>query len=520
MREDEVAPELAPNFPLTIVVLLLTILISIGLIFLQTVSQKIKRIPPGPWKLPIIGNLHQMVSGNLYQMVSGNLLPHRRLTELATKYGPLMHLQLGEVSTVIVSSAELAKEFLQTNDINFATRPYLPSAYTIFYQGRDIVFGNGDYWKQMRKICVQELLAPNRVKSLVPIIEEEVNELVRSIQPRAISNTGGMLVSLGYSLMSRIIFGKHFDSFFPVGREIIRATGGSNLSDLFPSSYLVRLLTSSESKLKKLHNKADVVLQTIIDDHITRRSSNLVNEADEDIVDVLLNHSLHQDLQIPITHNDIKAVLLDIFIAGSDTSSSTIEWTLAELTKNSQIMKKAQKEVRNQFNAKGRIDYKDIDQLHYLKLVIKETLRLHPPAPLLGPREAREAAMIHGYHIPGKTKIIINAWAIAHDHHNWHEPERFCPERFLNDLSSNNDYSKGLDFSSIPFGSGRRICPGVQLGMAILTLSLANLLYHFNWEFPSGINSQNLDMSEEFGIAVKKKKELLLVPIPYHAKVL
>ncbi|CAN0880818.1 Cytochrome P450 71D10 [Linum grandiflorum] len=407
--EQEVAA--ASKFSLILVALFITIFTAIFL-FLQTVlHNKKRRTPPGPWKLPIIGNLHQMTSGNL--------LPHHRLRDLATKYGPLMHLQLGEVSTVVVSSAELAKEFLQTNDFNFGTRPYLPSAHTIFYQGRDVAFGNGKYWKHMRK---------------------------------------------------------------------------------------------------KLHNEADAVLQKIIDNHIAKRYVNNDIKADEDLVDVLLNHSLHQDSQIPVTNNDIKAVLLDILIAGSDTSSSTIEWVLAELMRSSRVMKKVQKEVRDQFDSKGRIDYRELEQLQYLKLVIKETLRLHPPGPLLGPREAREAAVIHGYQIPAKTRIIINAWAIARDQHNWREPEKFLPERFVNVPSSITDYTKGLDFSLIPFGSGRRICPGVQFGMAFITLCLANLLYHFDWKLPSSIISRTLDMSEEFGIAVKKEKNLVLIPIPYHPK--
>ncbi|CAN0896586.1 Cytochrome P450 71D11 (Fragment) [Linum grandiflorum] len=490
--------------------------ISVMILFMQKKRRVL--LPPGPWKLPVIGNLHEM----LY----GNLLPHRRLRDLATKYGPLMHLQLGEVSTVIVSSAELAEEFLKTKDLNFGMRPYVPSGYALFYQGLDIAFGNGENWKQMRKICVQELLAPNRVKSLLPTIEQEVNDFVtsiRSLSSGSAINIGGMLVSLGNSIVSRTAFGriqKHSDSFHPVRREIIRAVEGSNLRDLFPSSYLVRRFTSTESKLEKLHDKADVILQTIIDDHIAKRSSNIGNEADEDIVDVLLNHSLRQDLQIPVTNKHIKAMIMDIFFGGIDTSSATIEWALSELMKNSQAMKKVQKEVRDQFDKKGRIDYEDVDQLHYLKLVIKETLRLYPPAPLLAPREAREAAMVHGYHIPAKTRIIINAWAIARDPRNWREPEKFYPERFLNDLSSNTDYSKGLDYSLIPFGAGRRICPGVQFGMTILTLGLANLLYYFNWELPPGITSNNLDMSEDFGIAVKKKNDLFLVPVPYYSKVM
>ncbi|CAN0896588.1 Cytochrome P450 71D11 (Fragment) [Linum grandiflorum] len=456
-------------------------------------------------------------------LLSGNLPPHHLLRDLATKYGPLMHLQIGEVSVVIVTSAELAKEFLQTQDIIFGTRSYVPSGYTLFYQGRDIVFGNGEYWRQMRKICIRELLGTNRVKSFLPIIKEEVYELVRSIQqqqhgssPSAI-NIGEVVRSVGFSVISRTAFGKiqtHVDSFSLLGREILKGIEGPNLWDLFPSSYLVRRFTSTESKLKKLHNEVDAVFQTIIDDHIAKRSAKTtVDEADDDdqdLVDVLLNHNLHQDLEIPITIYDIKAVLLDICLAGSDTSPVNIESALLELMRDSRVMEKVQKEVRDYFDGKGKIDYEDLDHLPYLKLVIKEAMRLHPPAPLLGPREAREPAVVCGYHIPAKTRIIVNVWAIARDHCNWPDPERFYPERFLNDLSSGSDYFKGLDFSIIPFGAGRRICPGIQFGMALVTFALANLLYHFDWELPPGVTSQNLDMSTN----------LFLIPIPRHPKVL
>ncbi|CAN0890277.1 Premnaspirodiene oxygenase [Linum grandiflorum] len=509
-----------------VLVLVLLTILTAAILFLQTTLPQQKRRPPGPWKLPIIGNLHQIAATNLPL--------HHRLRDLATKHGPLMHLQFGEVSTVIVSSAELAKEFLQTKDINFAARPYVPSVHAIFYQGRDIAFGNGEYWKYMRKICVQELLSANRVKSLVPTIEQQVNQLVTSInkqQQRSSSdsgiNIGEMLVCFGNSLISLTAFGKiqeHSDSFALVQRQIVKEIRGSNLCDLFPSSCLVRLLTNTESKLKKLHDRADAVLQTIVDDHIAKRSAktNTVNEVDheDDLIDVLLNLSLQQGLEIPITHNHIKAVILDMFLAGTDPSPSTIEWALSELMRNSQIMEKVQKEVRNQFDGKGRIDYEDLDQLHYLKLVIKETFKLYPPGPLLIPREAREATEIHGYHIPAKTRIIINAWGIARNHHSSREPEKFYPERFLNDQYSSIDYSTGLDFSLIPFGSGRRICPGAQFGMATLTLCLANLLYYFDWKLPRGVTSQTLDMSGDFGISMRKKEPLFLIPIPYHPKAL
>ncbi|CAN1192085.1 Cytochrome P450 71A1, partial [Linum perenne] len=169
----------------------------------------------------------------------------------------------------------------------------------------------------------------------------------------------------------------------------------------------------------------------------------------ECLLNVLLNHTIDQDVDVPVTNNDIKAVLLDMFLGESDTFAVVIEWALSELMINPKAMQKLETEVRKQVGQNGRVDQNDLGQLHYLKLVIKETLRLHPPGPLLPSRQAREDTMIHGYQIPEKTRIIINVWVIARDHSKWVEPEKFIPE---------SDYTKGLDFFMIPFGSGRRMC--------------------------------------------------------------
>ncbi|CAN1809147.1 Desmethyl-deoxy-podophyllotoxin synthase [Linum perenne] len=500
--------ELSSNFTL-IVILLITIIPTTTILIFQTLTRKIPS-PPGPWKLPVIGNLHQMVLG------MGNPLPHRRLRDLAARYGPLMHLQLGEVSTIVVSSGELAQEFLQTNDLNFASRAYLPSAHTIFYQSRNISFGTyGAYWHRMRKICVQELLGANRVRSFLPTMKEEVDKIVRSVgSTRSSVNVTRMLYSLGYSVISRSVFGEtqhqeHADAFYPVLKEIIRALEGSCLWDVFPSSNLARVL--SEGRLKKLNREFDALLQTIIDDHIAKRSekkkkNNDVDEG-EGFLDVLLNHTVDQDVDVPVTNNDIKAVLLDILLGGSDTFAVVIEWALSELMKNPKAMQKLQTEIRKQVGQKGRVDQDDLGQLHYLKLV--------PPGPLLAPRQAREDTMIHGYQIPEKTRIIINAWAIGRDHLNWAEPDKFDPERFMLDDYATGDYTKGLDFSMIPFGSGRRMCPGVHYGMAVLSLCLANLVYCFDWELLDGVMAEDLDMSEDFGIVVRRKKQLVLMAVPY-----
>ncbi|CAL2255201.1 unnamed protein product [Prunus armeniaca] len=200
----------------------------------------------------------------------------------------------------------------------------------------------------------------------------------------------------------------------------------------------------------------------------------------------------------------------DIFAAGSETSSTAVDWAIAEMIKNPRIMNMAQNEVREVFNRKGQVDETCIREMKYLNLVIKETLRLNPPGPLLVPRECREKCEIDGYEIPVKSRVIVNAWAIGRDPNYWNEPESFNPDGFLD---SSIDY-KGTNFEYIPFGAGRRMCPGVSFGLANVELPLALLLYHFDWKLPSGMKHEYLDTTEAFGGAAKRKEDLHLIPIP------
>lgn len=197
-----------------------------------------------------------------------------------------------------------------------------------------------------------------------------------------------------------------------------------------------------------------------------------------------------------------------MFTAGIETSSTVVDWAMAEMLRNSRVLEKAQDEVWDVFKNGGFVDESKFDELNYLKLVIKETLRMHPPAPLLLPRVNSERCEIHGYEIPAKTRVMVNAWAIGRDPKHWKEPNSFIPERYL-DISV--DY-KGSNFEYLPFGGGRRICPGISFGLANVELQLAMLLYHFDWVLPPGIKSQNVDMTETFGVTARRKNPLCLVP--------
>ena len=159
------------------------------------------------------------------------------------------------------------------------------------------------------------------------------------------------------------------------------------------------------------------------------------------------------------------------------------------------------------------MDETGIDELKFLKAVVSETLRLHPPFPLLLPRECREKCKINGYEVPVKTRMTINAWAIGRDPDYWTEAERFYPERFLD---SSVDY-KGADFGFIPFGAGRRMCPGILFAIPSIELPLAHLMFHFDWELPNGMRHEDLDMTEVHGLSAKRKHGLHLIPIPYNS---
>ncbi|XP_039015395.1 cytochrome P450 71D10-like [Hibiscus syriacus] len=184
---------------------------------------------------------------------------------------------------------------------------------------------------------------------------------------------------------------------------------------------------------------------------------------------------------------------------------------MSGMIKNPRTLKKAQAEVRRVYERTGEVNESD-HELKYLKLVINETLRLHPPLPLLLPRENSERCEINGYEIPAKTKVIVNAWAIGRDSNYWNEANKFDPERFID---SSIDY-KGINFQYIPFGGGRRICPGMSYGMAVVELTLSQLLYHFYWKLPNVMKNEDLDMTEAFGVTTKRERHLYLIPFPYY----
>ncbi|XP_027060890.1 tabersonine 16-hydroxylase 2-like [Coffea arabica] len=289
---------------------------------------------------------------------------------------------------------------------------------------------------------------------------------------------------------------------------------GFNITDMYPSFKILERITRIRHKLERLHKQIDEVVENILNEHRVKRAESTpgYGEAKQDLVDVLLNIQQSGEFGVPLTDNNIKAVIFEMYFAGVETSSTTMAWAMAEMIKNPRLLKISQNEVRQIYGEMGNVDESRLHELKYLQAVIKEAMRLHPAASLLLPRECSEQCEIQGYEIPVKTRVFINAWAIGRDPDYWTEPEKFIPERFL-DSEIN---FKGKTFNYIPFGAGRRMCPGISFALPNIELLLAQLLYHFDWKLPGDLEQEQLDMTEVFGVTVRPKQDLLLIPTPYH----
>ncbi|CAI0439767.1 unnamed protein product [Linum tenue] len=430
----------------------------------------------------------------------------------------MIRLDLGEIQHVLVSSAEAAKEVMRTHDIKFAQRPSHPSLDKVMYGGIDLIHAPyGDYWRQLRRIATLELLTAKRVDSLRRVREAEVRAITeRQVAAAAAGSTidlTKMLFNLTYRIISMSTFGdvsKEPEEFMKVAEELVEYAGGFKISFLFPSCGLVQRLFGTTEWLDGVHKVTDRLMESMIGQHRSKRA--LEKQKEEDLLDVLLNIQEGGDatLGFHLSTDAIKGFLLDIFLAGSETPSALIEWTMSNMMKHPKVLHEAQSEVRRVFGERGRVAEAGMCELSYLKLVIKETLRLYTPAPLVLPRECREECRISGYDVPLKTRVLVNAWAIARDPRYWGEDaEEFVPERFHDSKLS----FRGTDFEFLPFGAGRRMCPGMTFGLATVELPLASLLFHFDWKLPPGVEPSSFNMDEQFGVTLRRKNHLELIPV-------
>ncbi|XP_050377798.1 cytochrome P450 736A117-like [Argentina anserina] len=445
-----------------------------------------------------------------------------------------MLLRFGSVPILVVSSAEAAREIMRTHDIIFSNRPKSVIFEKLLYDYRDVASAPyGEYWRHVKSICVLNLLNNKRVRSFCAVREEEIKSMIDDITQHASSSTvvnlSEMLAKLTNDVVCRAALGRKYSStdcleggqtFTGLMREFGELLGTVSIGDFIPWLVWVNRVNGLNAKLDKLAKQLDDFLNIVIQEHEDDRYRNgndddhakSVKECQKDFVDVLLEIQKENSLGFPLDIVSIKAIILDMFAGGTDTTYTVLEWAMTELIRHPSIMSKLQDEVRGIVGNKSQISENDLVDMHYLKAVIKETLRFHPPIPLLVPRKSTQDVKIKGYDIKANTQVIVNAWKIGRDSKSYDNPEEYNPERFLN--TSGIDY-KGTDFQLIPFGAGRRICPGIQFATATNEIALANLVHKFDWALPGEAKCEELDMSEATGLTIHRKYPLKVIAIPH-----
>ncbi|KAI4343947.1 hypothetical protein L6164_011235 [Bauhinia variegata] len=468
-------------------------------------------LPPGPRPWPIIGNLPHM-----------GPVPHHALAALARTYGPLMHLRLGCVHVVVASSASVAEQFLKVHDANFSSRPPNAGAKYGAYNYQDLVFTPyGPRWRMLRKISNLHLFSTKALDDFRHLRQEEVSRLMRNLASVGSKANLGQLLNvcttnaLGRAMIGRRVFNDgsvgcdpRADEFKSMVVELMELAGVFNIGDFIPALEWLDL-QGVQAKLKKLHKRFDAFLTNIIEEHEGSKT-----EKHKDMLSALLSSKdVADDEGNKLTNTVIKALLLNMFTAGTDTSSSTTEWGIAELLRHPKMLARVREELDSVVGRDRVVTELDLPHLPYFQAVIKETFRLHPSTPLSLPRIAAESCEIFGYHIPKGATLLVNVWAIARDPKEWPDPLEFKPERFLPGGEKAHVDIKGNDFEVIPFGAGRRICAGVNLGLRMVQLLTATMVHAFDFELENGLNPGELNMDEAYGLTLQRA-----VPLSAHAR--
>nr|AYK02687.1 coumarate 3-hydroxylase [Catalpa fargesii] len=469
------------------------------------------KLPPGPRPLPIVGNLYDLKPVLV-----------RCFTEWSQVYGPIFSVYLGSHLNVVVNSAELAKEVLKDNDQQLANRNRTRQIAKFSKNGMDLIWSDyGPHYVKVRKLCTLELFSMKRLDALRPIREDEVTAMVESIFKDCIKpeNKGKALVLREYLGMmaflhiTRLTFGKRFmDSNGVIdgqGEELkgilnngIKLGTKKSFAEFLP---WLRFLFKAENQALAEHDaRADSFTKKIMEEHTLARKK--TGNTKSHFVDALLTLQKEYDL----SEDTVIGLLWDMISAGMDTTTITVEWAMAEMARNPRVQQKAQEELDRVVGTNRIMTEADIPNLPYLQRVTKECFRMHPPTPLMLPHKANTNVKIGGYDIPKGATVSVNAWALARDPAVWKNPLEFRPERFQEEDID----MKGTDYRLLPFGSGRRICPGAQLAIYLVTSMLGHMLHHFTWTPPEGVKPEDMDMMEQPGTVTYMRTPLKAVPTP------
>ncbi|XP_030526040.1 3,9-dihydroxypterocarpan 6A-monooxygenase [Rhodamnia argentea] len=469
--------------------------------------------PPSPPALPFLGHLHLI----------GPILP-KSLQGLARNHGPLIRLRLGASSCVVASSASVARELFKTQELNFSSRPEFGSSEHFIYRGsRFIMAPYGDYWRFMKKLCMTRLLAVPQLESFLDVREEEVERLVRSVIESArggkVSDLSKELTTFTNNVICRMVMSTRCSGTANDAKEInkllkacLELAGKLSVGDVLgPLRWFD--FSGNGKKLEAALGEFDRIVERIMKEHEEKLISGAVTER-KDLMDILLETHNDPTAEMKITRKDMKSFILDLFMAGTDTSSAAMQWAMAELINLPEAFKKLRDEINSVVGPTRLVRESDIPNLPYLRAVIRETLRLHPSAPIII-RECREDCSVNSYLVEAKSRVLINVYAIMRDPEIWTNPDEFLPERFLESsgekIGEHQMEFKGQNFRYLPFGSGRRGCAGASLAMQVMHPAIGSLVQCFDWKMMEG--EEAVDLSHGPGFAAEMAKPLVCYPI-------
>ncbi|KAI5396715.1 hypothetical protein KIW84_062804 [Lathyrus oleraceus] len=447
-------------------------------------KNKNRLTPPSPPSLPIIGHLHLI-----------SKLPHQSLHELSTYYGPIMQIFLGSKRCLVTSSPEIAKEFLKTNEIYFSNRFRSVVVHYLSYGSKGFLFAPyGEYWKFMKKMCMSKLLGRRTLDQFLPLRQQETLRFPRLLQRKGEAGVavdiGGELLTLTNSTISRMAMRKiccendiNVEEIRKMVRDVSELGGKFNVSDYI--WFCKNLdLQGMNKRLKGIMERFDRMMEKVIREHQDERKKRKEKGEDEhvrDLLDILLEVHENEKSEIKLSMENVKAFILDIFMAGTDTSVITIEWAIVELINN--------------------------PDLPYLQAIVKETLRIHP-APIIV-RQTSESCVVYGYEVLAETILFLNLWSMGRDSKLWESPLEFKPERFMSEDVKFDVRGQNLEF--MPFGTGRRACPGTSLALQVVPTNLAAMIQCFEWKVDG---DGKVNMEEKPGMTLPRAHPLMYVPLP------
>ncbi|WCJ31287.1 Cytochrome P450 81Q32 [Euphorbia peplus] len=493
---------------IVLIICFVFLLVAYKIFFHNNKTNQNRKLPPSPPAIPILGHLHL-----LKQPI------HRSLHNLSQKLGPIFYVRLGSRQAVVISSPSAVEECFTKNDIVLASRPLLIMGKYMGYDHTSIATcPYGDHWRNLRKISALEIFSTTRLNKFSSIRREEMEIFMKKLfrissdfaSFAKVKQLRQMFSELTFNIIMRMVTGKRHtgdgsevenaaEKFRETVTEVFRYAGASYTGDFLPFLEWIDYQGYTK-RMKGLAKRSDNMLQGLIDE---QRNDNMVSR------NSMISHLLTLQQSQPQYYTDeiIKSLIMDILLAGTESSAVTIEWIVANLLNHPQELQNARNEIDDEIGNEKMLDESDITKLPYLQNVISETFRLYPAGPLLLPHLSQSECTIGDFYIPKDTMVFINAWSMQRDPKLWDDAETFKPERFQQNQGEN------LNYKYMPFGLGRRACPGMVLANRVVGFAVGCMIQCFEWE---RVDDKEIDMNEGIGLTMPKAYPLEALCKPRH----